>query len=357
MAKGCALLGCDRVVVARGWCRAHYRRVMKDGHPGSVDVKVYDSSRMCSIEGCSKTAHARGLCNMHYLRVWLGKDVGSADTERYVLDKEAPCAVKGCGRRVHTRKWCQAHYFRVLRNGDAGVAPVREGSAECQMPTCERPIRDGGQGYCGLHYQRVRSHGNPNVVLPNVRHGSDNVSWRGADVNYGGAHMRVRKSRGSAKQYPCVRGCGKQAQQWAYDHQDPDELWSDYHGVPYSQHPHHYLAMCIPCHKRFDLDYLETSRGYMMQPRVSRPGISYLGAHTRARAHRGLVQQYPCVTGCGAQAEQWAYDHRDTEELQDPKHGAPYSGHSHHYLAMCRSCHRRFDIDHSNVANRSRVVQ
>lgn len=265
------------------------------------------------------------------------------------------CSVVGCDREDHTRGWCQAHYFRVLRNGYPGAAKVRppKGNPSCAVQDCDRTTKGGYWGYCDKHIQRVRSHGDPTVIKPpHFQGGSAHPNWAGAAIKYGAAHERVRNVRGRVRQYPCVRGCGKAAQQWAYDHQDPEELWSEHHGVPYSQHPHHYLAMCIPCHKRFDLDYLEATRGYMMRPPVVRSGISYIGAHARVRASRGVVQQYACVTGCGAQAQQWAYDHRDIDELRDPKSGALYSGAPHHYLAMCIPCHRRFDAEHVQSVER-----
>lgn len=70
------------------------------------------------------------------------------------------------------------------------------------------------------------------------------------------AHRRVYDSRGKASQYACV-GCGGDAQEWAYDHRDPDEVYDpDYYGrkVTYSLKPEHYQPMCIPCHADYDVE-------------------------------------------------------------------------------------------------------
>ncbi|SNS05607.1 HNH endonuclease signature motif containing protein [Antarctobacter heliothermus] len=40
----------------------------------------------------------------------------------------------------------------------------------CQYPDCKATIEKGGKGYCGLHAQRIRRHGDPSYVTPeNVR--------------------------------------------------------------------------------------------------------------------------------------------------------------------------------------------
>lgn len=81
-----------------------------------------------------------------------------------------------------------------------------------------------------------------------------------ATPGYRGMHQRVRRARGSASAYPCV-DCNMPAQQWSYDHLDPGERrqWVGHMEAPYSLNIEHYVARCIPCHKRFDLDR-ETER-------------------------------------------------------------------------------------------------
>jgi hypothetical protein len=94
--------------------------------------------------------------------------------------------------------------------------------------------------------------------------GEKNPKWRGAEATYEVAHDRVKALRGSAKSYSCVRCCSP-AQEWAYDHDAPDEHpngegYGKKHG-PYSLDPGHYMPMCRPCHKTFDGNYGKPAHG------------------------------------------------------------------------------------------------
>lgn len=74
-------------------------------------------------------------------------------------------------------------------------------------------------------------------------------------ATYKAAHRRIYQVRGPASAYPCI-DCGDQAAQWAYDHQDPDELTDviDRKGTiaPFSLDPMHYRPLCRSCHARAD---------------------------------------------------------------------------------------------------------
>lgn len=60
----CSIEGCDKPVVARGWCRTHYSRWQRRRDPFAVRI----TPDICSIEGCNKPHNARGWCKMHYSR-------------------------------------------------------------------------------------------------------------------------------------------------------------------------------------------------------------------------------------------------------------------------------------------------
>lgn len=66
---------------------------------------------------------------------------------------------------------------------------------------------------------------------------------------YEGAHRQVRRQRGKASAHACVE-CGNRADEWAYDHADPDEVQGEH---PYSLKPEHYHPMCRSCHYKGDL--------------------------------------------------------------------------------------------------------
>jgi hypothetical protein len=107
---------------------------------------------------------------------------------------------------------------------------------------------------CTKHFTRARRHGDPTHVTPTT--GEFNNFWHGDDIGFGAAHDRVTSQRGRAADQLCVN-CGQPARHWAYDHLDPEEKRADKLG-PYSTKVEHYQPMCVPCHKRFDLDYLRT---------------------------------------------------------------------------------------------------
>jgi hypothetical protein len=176
------------------------------------------------------------------------------------------CKIEGCDKpRTGKRRVCSAHQSRLSRTGSFGTEPVKtygQPKPQCSMPECdiEAPYRSG---LCPKHETRVRRHGDPNQVMPPPAEDRSG-RWAGDDVTYKGAHSRVEASRGRASSHSCT--CGKPAQQWAYDHQDPNEKRSP--RGPYSIDIGHYQPMCASCHKRFDNAYLAatTARGYRYQP-------------------------------------------------------------------------------------------
>jgi hypothetical protein len=63
--EACAIDGCEKAVMARGWCTTHYARWSKHGDP------LYEVTRepvICSEEECGTVAIAQGLCRKHYSR-------------------------------------------------------------------------------------------------------------------------------------------------------------------------------------------------------------------------------------------------------------------------------------------------
>jgi len=81
-----------------------------------------------------------------------------------------------------------------------------------------------------------------------------------------------------------------------------------------------------------------------IQRRTRSESLGYHGVHHRLREQRGPATEHPCQR-CGAPAAQWAYDHGDPDERQDPKRG-PYSTDPAHYMPLCHGCHKRFDVAH-----------
>ena len=82
----------------------------------------------------------------------------------------------------------------------------------------------------------------------------------------------------------------------------------------------------------------------MGRPKVAVP--EYRGAHMRVYAERGKASEYECMEGCGKQAQEWAYCHCTDEAITDAKTGRLYSLDVDSYVALCKSCHRLFDLEY-----------
>lgn len=72
----------------------------------------------------------------------------------------------------------------------------------------------------------------------------------GVDTGHATAHRRVRDLRGPASDHQCEH-CDRQAQDWAYDHLDPNPSRDSAYGE-FSRDPAYYLPLCRRCHNAFD---------------------------------------------------------------------------------------------------------
>lgn len=71
---------------------------------------------------------------------------------------------------------------------------------------------------------------------------------------------------------------------------------------------------------------------------------SYRTAHRNVQKARGFARDHLCP--CGAVAQEWAYQFTAGDlELRDAN-GGVYSNNPEDYAAMCRPCHRKFDMEH-----------
>jgi hypothetical protein len=152
-ARACQVDGCDRVVIARGWCRLHYDRVRRASDPGPATPRTVIRDRVCTVDGCDRPHDSRGWCALHYQR-W--RKTGTTDLPP---PKPAPaaCAVEGCDRTVSARGWCFMHYHRWVRTGDPGPAELqrpRVAPSGCSVEGCDGSHE--AKGFCAVHYGRWR---------------------------------------------------------------------------------------------------------------------------------------------------------------------------------------------------------
>ncbi|OTR21927.1 hypothetical protein [Mycobacteroides abscessus] len=75
------------------------------------------------------------------------------------------------------------------------------------------------------------------------------------EIGYESVHGRLRALRGTAREHECAE-CGRQASDYSYDHEDPDELIGMTERLAiakYSLDLGHYQALCRSCHRKRDI--------------------------------------------------------------------------------------------------------
>lgn len=97
------------------------------------------------------------------------------------------------------------------------------------------------------------AHADGRIPKPTVRRGVDSPSWRGAQIGYTQAHIRVVKERGDAAHYLC-EACGANAHEWAIDHAHRTLQFGTHAGrlKPYSADTSAYVPLCRSCHRSAD---------------------------------------------------------------------------------------------------------
>lgn len=115
--------------------------------------------RTCSISSCEGRVLARGWCRPHYRRWRAHGDPLEGQEKRQQPDT---CAINECERKPVARGWCSTHYQRWKKTGDATTPPLRPAPRKpttCDVETCERDVY--AHGFCGLHHRRWKRHGDP----------------------------------------------------------------------------------------------------------------------------------------------------------------------------------------------------
>lgn len=149
-------------------------------------------------------------------------------------------------RHAETRKQVIEQQFgRLTVTEFAGINDQHRSTYRC---TCEC----GGETIADGHHLK-----DGNIVSCGCRAADPRPGARSEDPGYVGAHYRVKFEHGSASDHPCV-DCAGQAEDWSYDHTDPNEKYDD-RGRPYSPDPTHYQPRCRRCHRQFDLNNKETA--------------------------------------------------------------------------------------------------
>lgn len=168
---------------------------------------------------------------------------------------------------------------------------------ESRCAVCQRPAARGRKGMCEAHYMRLYRTG-----------------------NVGSKEVNLKRAPGT----PCAApGCEKV----------PKQRYCSKHYARLRRHGS--VETVKKPDPRFGADHSHW-RGDM---------ATYQNVHQRMKYSKGRAADKTC-TDCGAQAHEWAYDHKDPDEkicLTGEATGCLYSLKPEHYVPMCRSCHRKHD--------------
>jgi hypothetical protein len=172
---------------------------------------------------------------------------------------DGTCSLPDCEKPTKRAGFCYGHYMKNWRYGTPtpefepgwvdikgqrfGALVVKERAGSHWLCVCD----------CGR--ERLTSAGELNRTGDAASCGDRRAHRRMDDAGYTAAHQRCRSDRGRVQLHACI-DCGRPAQHWSYNHDDPDERLAyglSANPVAYSLEPAHYSPRCVSCHKRFDL--------------------------------------------------------------------------------------------------------
>jgi 5-methylcytosine-specific restriction endonuclease McrA len=140
----CAVEGCDRTIVARGWCRRHYLQWYKGQTP---HLHVPAKYQVCIVQGCTDTQVSQGCCGFHYRRKVAG--LPSEGPRRYA---KSECSFPGCVRPHSAHGLCDGHNIQRRKGKELTPLRRREAGRRCEIPECANPHLS--RGMCMQHYNR-----------------------------------------------------------------------------------------------------------------------------------------------------------------------------------------------------------
>lgn len=169
-----------------------------------------------------------------------------------------------CPRPVKRLSYCYGHYMKNWRYGTPTPQHVFHEDVTGQRFGTVIALSHQGLGNwlckcdCGAEVVKYLSGDLKRRTNPTC---GDGKCRRSDFVTYSQMHSRLRKDYGPASRHRCV-DCGSPALHWSYDHCDPNELYATEEritGIAYSANADHYVPRCVPCHKRYDLDKLNST--------------------------------------------------------------------------------------------------
>jgi len=77
--KVCSVIGCERTHYGASFCRSHFNRWKRNGDPGGSHINAPRGKNgikpggLCIVFECIRSSATRGYCNAHYIRLLKGK--------------------------------------------------------------------------------------------------------------------------------------------------------------------------------------------------------------------------------------------------------------------------------------------
>ncbi len=112
--------------------------------------------RLCEC-GCGQPTPLTKKSNPQYGHV-KGQPVRfiAGHNNRLRMKPSVPCDIADCGKPAKTRGWCVMHYERWRNHGDPTTV-VFVPADGCKVPDCKS--KHTGRGYCQKHLTRLKRHG------------------------------------------------------------------------------------------------------------------------------------------------------------------------------------------------------
>lgn len=189
----CSIEGCERLIVARKLCGAHYRRWHLYGDPlAGGPFQPQNATRLCSIDGCGRPHYGHGLCSAHEQRRRRhgAPEAGRGSVALGIAPRVSPCTADQCTEMAASRGLCWSHLNRERYRADPGAwsgyahtrrARKRGATTEQFSPA---DIFERDRWICGLCRKKIRK----DLAWPDRRSASlDHI----VPLSEGGDHSRA----------------------------------------------------------------------------------------------------------------------------------------------------------------------
>lgn len=216
-ARVCSIEDCPRLVVARRFCGAHYRRWYKYGDPlGGGPFQPANPSKLCEVEGCGRVHFVRGLCSPHAQRASRHGDPegGRGSKVLGIAPRTSVCVETDCEAASKSEGLCWSHLNRrrYLADPDTWKRYAQDYRARRRGAHVETfspvEIFERDRWICGLCGKKIRkSLRHPDPGSPSLDHvvplseGGEH-SRRNAQASHLGCNLR--KGTGGTQQLSLI---------------------------------------------------------------------------------------------------------------------------------------------------------